>query len=141
MQFMIEDHQAVITQDTLPTVYGNMTLIAQLFQNLLSNAIKFCVDKTPRVHVGVEMRVNDGLAEWVFAVSDNGIGIAREQLERAFVIFQRLHTQSDIAGTGIGLATCKRIVERHGGRIWVESEEGKGSTFHFAIPDQDVVQR
>lgn len=141
LQFVIEDHQAVITQDPLPTVYGNMTLIAQLFQNLLSNAIKFCVDKTPRVHVGVEMRVNDGLAEWVFAVSDNGLGIAREQLERAFVIFQRLHTWSEIAGTGIGLATCKRIVERHGGRIWVESEEGKGSTFYFAIPDQAVVQR
>ena len=129
----IEESGAVITQDPLPTVEGDEVQLLQLFQNLIGNAIKFHSSETPRIHVTAKRRGH----EWVFAIEDNGIGIAAEHQERIFSIFQRLHQRSEYPGTGIGLAICKKIVERHGGRIWVESRLGKGSTFYFSIPGEN----
>ena len=126
----IEESQAKVTYDSLPTVQGDPVQLTQLFQNLIGNAIKFRGDLPLRVHVGV---AKDNGA-WQFSVSDNGIGIAPKDFERIFVIFQRLHARKKYPGTGIGLAVCKKIVERHGGRIWVESELGKGTTFYFTVP-------
>ena len=128
----IREHDAVITHDALPTLVADPTQLSQLFQNLIGNGLKFCKDKRPEIHVGV--RSGDG--GWVFSVRDNGIGIEPQYRERIFVIFQRLHTRTEYPGTGIGLAICKRIVERHAGRIWVESEPGRGSTFVFTIPQK-----
>jgi chemotaxis family two-component system sensor kinase Cph1 len=102
----------------------------QLFQNLVGNAIKFHSEKTPRIHVGVEA----GEKEWVFSVQDNGIGIDPQYFERIFIIFQRLNKRDQFPGTGIGLAICKKIVQRHGGRIWSDSKPGLGSTFYFTLP-------
>jgi PAS domain S-box-containing protein len=133
LQMVIQEADAEITHDNLPAVIGDQVQLMQLFQNLLGNGIKFHKENTrPKIHIGVERQ--DG--KWVFSVHDNGIGIAPEHFERIFMIFQRLHGWSKYEGTGIGLAVCKKIVERHGGRIWVESEPGEGSTFHFTIPDQ-----
>ena len=130
----IEQEQAKITSDPLPTVLGDATQLGQVFQNLLSNAIKFRRrERRPEIHVSAESRK----AEWVFRVRDNGIGIAREYFQRIFIIFQRLHTIEEYGGTGIGLAICKKIVERHGGRIWVESAVGEGTTFYFSIPKRE----
>jgi light-regulated signal transduction histidine kinase (bacteriophytochrome) len=126
----IEESGAVITQDPLPTVEGDEVQLIQLFQNLVANAIKFRGPEPLQIQVSAEQKG----PEWVFAVKDNGIGIAPEHQERIFSIFQRLHQRSEYPGTGIGLAICKKIVERHGGRIWVESRLGKGSTFYFSIP-------
>jgi PAS domain S-box-containing protein len=130
LRLALDESGAVVTHDALPTVLADRIQIGQLLQNLLSNALKFRGQAPPRVHVGAEC----GDGEWVFSVRDNGIGIAPEYFDRIFVIFQRLHTRDEYAGTGIGLAVCKKIVERHGGRIWVESETGKGSTFYFSLP-------
>ena len=126
----ISDAQATVTQDSLPTVAGDETQIQQLLQNLIGNGIKYHDSRPPQIHVGC---ARDG-DMWRFSVKDNGIGIEPEHAERIFVIFQRLHTQKEFPGTGIGLALCKKIVERHRGRIWVESEPGKGSTFYFTLP-------
>jgi len=104
--------------------------LTQLFQNLVGNAIKFHNDEEPRVHISAQPGPN----EWVFSIRDNGIGIDPSYTGRIFEMFQRLHTRTKYPGTGIGLAICKKIVERHGGRIWVESQPGQGATFYFTIP-------
>lgn len=126
----IEESEAKVTHDPLPTVMADDGQLEQLFQNLIGNAIKFHGDTPPAIHISTEQNKND----WIFSIKDNGIGIDPEFTERIFMIFQRLHGIGEYPGTGIGLAICKRIVERHGGRIWVESEVGKGSTFYFTIP-------
>jgi PAS domain S-box-containing protein len=127
-----EDAAAEVTHGPLPTVMADEVQLAQVFQNLVANAIKFrCEGVPPRIHIAAEQEGN----EWVFSVADNGIGISDpEQAERIFQVFQRLHTEEEYEGIGIGLALCKRVVVRHGGRIWVESEMGKGSTFYFTLP-------
>jgi len=126
---MIEETGTILVHDPLPTVVADETQMVQLFQNLVQNAIKFRRDESPRIHVAAQ-REGD---EWVFSVRDNGIGIDAQYFDRIFVIFQRLHGKEEYPGTGIGLAMCRRIVERHAGRIWVESEPGRGSTFYFAL--------
>lgn len=130
LKIAIADSGAAITSETLPQVQADEVQLAQLFQNLIGNAIKFRAESAPRIHVGV---VRKSAEEWAFSVSDNGIGIAPQYHQRVFVIFQRLHTRSEYPGTGIGLAICKKIVERHGGKIWVESEESQGATFSFTL--------
>ncbi len=129
----VNESGAVITHDPLPTVLGDEKQLAQLFQNLLSNAVKFRGEEPPRIHVSAK-RTNAG---WLLSVRDNGIGLDSQYADRIFVIFQRLHTRQEFPGTGIGLAICKKIVERHGGRIWVESELGKGTTFYFTVLDHE----
>ncbi len=146
LKIAIQESSAVITHDALPTVIGDATQLTQLFQNLIGNAIKFRSELSPQVHIGVketrEMRENSSPSspsshnELLFYVRDNGIGIESQYAERIFVIFQRLHARGKYPGTGIGLAICKKIVERHSGRIWVESEPGKGTIFYFTIPDK-----
>ena len=129
----VKESQAVITHDPLPAVMGDDKQLAQLFQNLLSNAVKFGGAQPPRIHISAKQ--TDG--EWLFSVRDHGIGLDPQYADRIFVIFQRLHTREEYPGTGIGLAICKKIVERHGGRIWVESELGKGATFYFTLRDEE----
>jgi len=126
----IEESRAMVTNDELPKVRADASQLVLVFQNLIGNAIKFHGQEKPRVHIAAV----DQAGEWIFSVRDNGIGIDSQYADRIFVIFQRLHTREEYPGTGIGLAVCKRIVERHGGRIWFESEAGKGSTFFFSIP-------
>ncbi|MHB8809596.1 MAG: MASE3 domain-containing protein [Desulfobulbaceae bacterium] len=129
----IEKKQAAITCNDLPVVAGDETQMIQLFQNLVGNAIKFNVRENPSVDISAEIRGE----ECVVRVRDNGIGIQPKDRERIFLIFQRLHPREEYEGTGIGLAHCKKIVERHGGRIWVESEPGVGSSFYFSLPVHD----
>ena len=126
----IEKSAAAVTHDPLPMVMADRVQLTQLLQNLIGNAIKFRDGLPPRVHLGAG-RQN---GQWVFSIRDEGIGMDAQHLERIFVIFQRLHGREQYPGTGIGLAICKKIVERHGGRIWVESEAGRGSTFYFTLP-------
>ncbi|NEP00626.1 MAG: GAF domain-containing protein [Symploca sp. SIO2E9] len=126
----ISESGAVITSDPLPTVMADSTQLMQLFQNLIGNAIKFRSQQPPEIHLGAQ-RLEDA---WLFSVRDNGIGIEPQFSDRIFVIFQRLHTRDEYPGTGMGLAICKKIVECHRGRIWVESELGEGATFYFTIP-------
>ncbi|MGP0090647.1 MAG: ATP-binding protein [Xanthobacteraceae bacterium] len=130
LEAKIAARRATVSYDRLPYVTGNSVLLTQLLQNLIGNSIKFC-KAAPVVHVGA---VRSGDHGWLFSVKDNGIGIPQGQLDSAFQPFTRLHRRDGYGGTGLGLATCKRIVERHRGRIWCESEEGRGSTFFFTIP-------
>ena len=130
LQGLVEESDAVVTHDRLPTVLGDGTQLGQLFQNLIANAIKFRGDEQLTVHVGAEQRNG----HWEFCVSDNGIGIDPEYAERIFVVFQRLHGKGDRPGTGIGLSICKKIVELHGGRIWVKSQPDEGAAFYFTLP-------
>jgi signal transduction histidine kinase len=130
LQIQIAESGAIVTFDPLPTVRADRTQLGMLWQNLLSNAVKFHGPEPPRIHVSARRQG----AEWVFSVRDNGIGLDPKQAERIFVVFQRLHTRSEYPGTGIGLAICKKIVERHGGHIWVESVPGQGATFFFTLP-------
>jgi Na+/proline symporter/signal transduction histidine kinase len=131
LQEAIRENKAEISCDQLPTVKADSSQMEQLFQNLIGNAVKFHSSVPPRVHISVK----SGKNEWILSVSDNGIGIAPQHMGRIFEIFQRLHSRKEYSGTGIGLAVCKKIVEYHGGRIWVESHLDKGSTFHFTIPE------
>ena len=114
----------------MPVISVNKTLISQLLVNLITNALKYHGDKQPEIEVGC----NEDPGNWIFYVKDNGIGIDPKFFDKIFIIFQRLHNKSEYLGTGIGLAICKKIVETHKGKIWVESEPGKGSTFYFSIP-------
>jgi PAS domain S-box-containing protein len=128
----IEEAGAAVTWDALPTVMADDTQLTQLFQNLIGNALKFRSASVPRVHLFVSRQDPD----WHFMLRDNGIGIEAQYFERIFMVFQRLHNKAEYPGTGIGLAICKKVVERHGGRIWVESRPGDGSAFHFTLPNQ-----
>jgi light-regulated signal transduction histidine kinase (bacteriophytochrome) len=128
LQLSIEQNKATVTWGPLPEIRAHEIRIVQLFQNLIGNALKFRGSEPPKVHVAARREGR----EWIFSVRDNGIGIDPAEAEAVFAIFKRLRTE--IPGTGVGLAICKKIVERHGGRIWVESEPGRGSTFFFTIP-------
>jgi light-regulated signal transduction histidine kinase (bacteriophytochrome) len=130
----IKETAARITCDDLPIVMGDHSQLIQLMQNLIGNALKYRGDKAPEVHVSAERKGND----WVFSVRDNGIGILPKYRERIFEVFQRLHSQRKYPGTGIGLAICRRVVNLHGGTIWVESEPGRGSIFYFTIPEKEA---
>ena len=132
LRLAIAEADATVTCDALPEIVADSVQIAQLFQNLIDNAIKFRGTGTVRIHVGAMRR----RGAWEFTVSDNGMGIEPQFFDRIFGIFQRLQTKEQLPGTGIGLAVCKKIVERHGGKIWIESEPGRGSTFFFTIPDK-----
>jgi PAS domain S-box-containing protein len=132
LEVSIRESRAVVTAAQLPTVMADPAQLRQVLQNLIGNALKFRGEEPPYIHIGVERQGG----EWVLVVGDNGIGIDPQYFERIFQMFQRLHTQREYTGSGIGLAICKKIVERHGGRIWVTSEPGKGTTFSFSIPDR-----
>lgn len=130
LSVLIEESNAELTSSDLPELMGDEGQLTQVFQNLIGNAIKFKSYEKPKVHVSATRKDDD----WLFSVKDNGIGFEPEHVDRIFIIFQRLHGREEYKGTGIGLALCKKIIERHGGRIWAESEKGKGSTFYFTIP-------
>lgn len=132
LQEPIAESGAVITHDPLPTITGDISQLLVLFENLIANAIQYRGEDAPRIHIGVQ-RQGD---EWLFSVTDNGIGVAAEHLDRIFAIFQRLHDRETYPGTGVGLAICRKVVERHGGRIWATSTPSRGSTFYFTLPVQ-----
>jgi light-regulated signal transduction histidine kinase (bacteriophytochrome) len=134
LQVAIAEGGARVLVDPLPAIRGNASQLIQLFQNLIANAIKFRSDRPPEVHVTAVRRT--GATE--FVVRDNGIGFDPKYAAKIFVIFHRLHARGKYPGTGIGLAVCKRIVEHHGGKIWVDSTPGAGTTFHFTIADESV---
>jgi PAS domain S-box-containing protein len=136
LQMSIKDNKGKVTHDPLPTVMGDGTQLESLFQNLIGNALKFHGNKNPRIHVGIRQEGKN----WVFSISDNGIGIDPQYFDRIFIIFQRLHNREEYPGTGIGLAVSKRIVERHGGRMRIESQPGRGSTFFFTLPIQGEIR-
>jgi two-component system, chemotaxis family, sensor kinase Cph1 len=129
-----EEAGAAVTYDAMPMVHADESQVAQLFQNLIGNALKFRSASVPRIHV----HAKEERGEWQFEVRDNGIGIEPQYFERIFMVFQRLHNKGEYPGTGIGLAICKKVVERHGGRIWVESrlaqDANHGSSFYFTLP-------
>ena len=130
LEIAIEESRAAVTHTELPPIMGDLPQLTQLFQNLIGNAIKFRGEDPPRVHIQADRKGE----EWEFAVSDNGIGVDPKHAERIFVIFQRLHGRSDYSGTGIGLAVCKKVVQRHGGAIWLEPNSPPGSRFVFTFP-------
>ncbi|NGZ28203.1 MAG: GHKL domain-containing protein, partial [Magnetococcales bacterium] len=127
---IIIETSATVTHDPLPKVMADEGQLAQVFQNLIANAIKFRSETFPMIHISCSAQNG----EWIFSVKDNGIGIDAQYCDRIFVIFQKLHPRSRYEGTGIGLALCKRIIERHNGRIWVESILNQGSNFYFSLP-------
>jgi PAS domain S-box-containing protein len=129
----IDESGAAVTWDPLPSIEGDEMQLAQVFQNLMGNALKFRGAAVPRIHVSAA----EQNAEWQITIADNGIGIEPQYFERIFMLFQRLHTMGEYPGTGIGLAICKKVVERHGGRIWVSSTPGEGSQFHFTLPKKE----
>jgi light-regulated signal transduction histidine kinase (bacteriophytochrome) len=131
LEAMIRESGALVTNDDLPSVTADSVQLAQVFQNLIGNAIKFRGESSPLIHISAKAEEHS----WLFSVRDNGIGIDPKYQEKIFVIFQRLHTQREYPGTGIGLALCKRIIERHGGRIWCDSGPGAGAVFHFTLSD------
>jgi light-regulated signal transduction histidine kinase (bacteriophytochrome) len=131
LQATIEENGAIVTHDSLPAIKSDNSQLVQVFQNLVGNAIKYRGVSVPRVHVSA---AKNGSNEWIFSVRDNGLGIDPQYFERIFIIFQRLHGREEFEGTGIGLAVCKKIVERLGGKIWVESQLEEGSTFCFSLP-------
>lgn len=130
LEMPLEEANAKVTSDPLPLVLGDQVTLTSLMQNLISNGIKFRGEVEPEIRITAK---RDG-SSWQISISDNGIGIEAKNIDRLFVPFRRLHAQREYEGSGIGLATCRRIVDQHGGRIWVESELGKGSTFHFTLP-------
>jgi PAS domain S-box-containing protein len=130
LQISIRESGAQVHVEELPTLLADGGQLTQVFQNLLANAIKFRGQETPQIAIDARQMDDD----WLFAVRDNGIGIEPQYFERIFVMFQRLHTRTEYSGTGIGLAICKKIVERHGGRIWIESAKDRGTTFYFTLP-------
>jgi PAS domain S-box-containing protein len=130
LDLYIKQNKATVSHGPLPEIMADNNQLAQLFQNLIINGIKFHSDEAPKVHISAEKKAN----KWVFSVQDNGIGIDPQYSEKIFEVFKRLHNKDEYPGTGIGLAICKRIIERHGGLIFVESELGKGSTFYFTLP-------
>jgi light-regulated signal transduction histidine kinase (bacteriophytochrome) len=132
LQQLINETNAEVIYDSLPSLFVDKNQLLQVFQNLISNAIKFHGKESPQVRVSARP---DNQC-WVFSIRDNGIGIDPKDFERIFIIFQRLHAKDEYDGTGIGLAICKKIIEHHSGKIWVESEVGKGSTFYFSIPNK-----
>lgn len=136
LQVTIEETRALITHDPLPQIMADNSQMVQLFQNLIENAIKFRGQTSPKVHIEAK-RQGDS---WLLSVRDNGIGFEAQFAERIFIIFQRLHTRNEYSGTGIGLAICRKIVERHGGRIWVESHPDEGATFYFTMPKLDAAE-
>jgi light-regulated signal transduction histidine kinase (bacteriophytochrome) len=131
LQATISQSDGVVTHDVLPEVTMDDTQLTQVFQNLIGNAVKYRGVEAPRVHISA--RETPG-TEWIFSVRDNGQGIESQYFEKIFVLFQRLHGRGEFEGTGIGLAICKKMLDRMGGRIWVESQANLGSTFHFAVP-------
>jgi len=133
LQIVIDEANAQLIIEALPTVVADEGQIYQVFQNLLTNAIKFRKEEPPRI----VLSAHQGNKEWVISVQDNGIGIDSKNSQKMFKMFQRLHSREEYPGTGIGLAIVKKIVERQGGRIWFESEPMKGSTFYFTIPEQN----
>jgi PAS domain S-box-containing protein len=133
LQTAIAESGAVVTRGPLPTVRADATQLTQVLQNLIGNGLKYRGLQRPEIRVAAERRADD----WLFSVHDNGIGIDPKFAERIFVIFQRLHTREEYPGTGIGLALCKKVVERHGGHIWVESQPGQGATFYFTLPHHE----
>jgi light-regulated signal transduction histidine kinase (bacteriophytochrome) len=131
LELYIKENKARVSHSPLPKVMVDNTQLAQVFQNLISNGIKFHGEEAPKIHISAKKKAS----EWLFSVKDKGIGIDPQYSEKIFEVFKRLHKKEEYPGTGIGLAICKKIVERHGGRIWVESELGKGSTFYFTLPN------
>jgi light-regulated signal transduction histidine kinase (bacteriophytochrome) len=131
---IIKENNATISHDLLLELMTDSTQLVQVFQNLILNGTKFHNEETPEIHIAAEKKET----KWVFSVQDNGIVIDPQYSEKIFEIFKRLNNREEYPGTEIGLAICKRIVERHGGRIWVESELGKGSTFYFTLPINPV---
>jgi light-regulated signal transduction histidine kinase (bacteriophytochrome) len=128
----LSESGAEIASGELPVIVGDQSQLTQVFQNLIGNAVKYAGTRSPRIKISAD---RDPKGTWVVSVADNGIGIQPEFQRQIFEIFKRLHHRQEYPGTGIGLAICKRVVERHHGQIWVESEPGQGSTFSFTLPD------
>jgi len=145
LKYAIEEHGAEVTQGPLPAVYADPGQLASLFQNLIGNAIKFRGDQPPHIHIHCQragqtdaIPADDAENDWLFCVQDNGIGFESAERERIFKLFERLNSQSVYPGTGIGLAICQRIVQRHGGKIWATSEPGHGASFYFTLPNRKI---